>query len=128
MAKLIKPLSYYIRRYEGIFDRVRNGVTTSLLDAKSQLEALETEYNTDNVPQRSPDRLVLADLTEPNQVQKWTSGDGSRIEVSFMTDAHLYYALAKAGRGEYPDCASRAAGIRALKLEAFRRLRNELVK
>lgn len=121
---IFKPLSYYIRRYEGIFDRVRSGATASLLDAKSQLDALESEYNTDN--SRSPDALVLADLTEPNQLQKWTTGDGSRVEVCTMTNSHLFYALAKAQRGEYPDSASRATGVRALKIEAFRRLRNEL--
>lgn len=125
---IIRPLTYYIRRYEGIVDRVRNGLTTSLLDAKSQVEALEREFAEDMSRSRSPDRFVLASLTEPNQVQKWTTGDGSRVEVGGMTDSHLFYALAKAGRGEYPDCKSRQTGIRALKIEAFRRLRNELVK
>lgn len=121
---IFKPLSYYIRRYEGIFDHVRNGHTKSLLDAKSQLEALDREYNDDN--SRSPDRFVLADLTEPNQTKRWTCGDGKAIEVGSMTDSHLFYALAKAGRGEYPDTYSRQTGVRALKIEAFRRLRNEL--
>lgn len=44
-----------------------------------------------------------------------------------MTDQHLFYALAKARRGEYPDSHARATGIEALELEAFRRLRNKLV-
>lgn len=124
---IVMPLRYYVQRYLGIERSAIKG-EVSLYQAKDHLDALDREYNTDNVPQRSPDRLVLANLTEPNQVTLWTSGDGSRAPVASMTDAHLHYALAKAGRGEYPDSASRAAGVRALKLEAFRRLRNELVK
>src|SRR5688572_31835214 len=41
---------------------------------------------------------------------------------------HLFYALAKARRGEYPDTHARATGIEALELEAFRRLRNKLTR
>jgi hypothetical protein len=123
---IIKPLSHYIRRYLTIQeDALARRV--DLLNAKERLDRLFTEYNTDQEPQRGgPDRLALADLTEPNQVTLWTSGDGSRVQVSEMSEAHLHYALAKGARGDYPDSASRRTGVRALKIEAFRRLRNEL--
>jgi hypothetical protein len=52
----------------------------------------------------------------------WTTADGSKVRVQAMSDSHLHYALAKAYRGEYPDSASRLAGIDALKAEAARRL------
>lgn len=52
----------------------------------------------------------------------WTTGDGSRIEVTKMTDAHLHYAIAKIYRGEYPDAKCRTLGFNALKREAARRL------
>lgn len=68
----------------------------------------------------------LANLTEPNQVRKWTGGDGTRIAVSRMSESHLFYALAKARRGEYPDSYSRQTGIEALEVEAFRRLRERI--
>lgn len=98
---ILKPLCYWVRRYLAL-EQPRRG--------------------------KEPDHLVLADLTEPNQVALWTTGDGSRIQVGAMTDQHLFYGLAKAMRGEYPDSASRATGVCALKLEAFRRLRNELTR
>jgi hypothetical protein len=69
----------------------------------------------------------LMALTEPNQVAQWTCGDGSRVEVGAMRDSHLFYALAKAGRGEYPDSHARQVGVRALELEALRRLRNKML-
>src|SRR5687767_1112431 len=52
----------------------------------------------------------------------WTIGDGTRVRVQAMSDSHLFYALVKAGRGEYPDSYSRRTGIRALEVEALRRL------
>ena len=117
--RLIKPLSYYINRYLGIERSVlKEGVP--LMQGKTHLDALISEYNT------AHDSLALANLPAPNQVALWTPGDGSRVQVSAMTDQHLHYALAKATRGEYPDSASRRTGVRALKIEAFRRLRNEL--
>jgi hypothetical protein len=122
---IVKPLRHFVTRYLAIADSAIHGSLT-LYGAKDALDQLDQEYNAQN--SRSPDRLVLASLTEPNQVTLWTGSDGSRTAVSSMTDAHPHYALAKAGRGEYPDSASRAAGVRALELEAFRRLRNELVK
>jgi hypothetical protein len=122
---MVKPLSYYIQSYLRIESRAR-AHEISLMDAKAELEGLDADYMREN--SRSPDRLVLADLTEPNQVALWTDSDGSRVRVADMTSAHLHYALAKAERGEYPDSICRQLGIRALKIEAFRRLRNELVK
>lgn len=122
---LVRSLRYFVTQYRAIEDGAVSGLR-SLFEARDELNDLESEYNTQNA--KSPDRLVLADQTEPNQVRLWTTGDGSRIQVGAMTDSHLFYALAKARRGEYPDTASRATGVRALKLEAFRRLRNELVK
>jgi hypothetical protein len=54
--------------------------------------------------------------------EMWTNGDGSRVEVTKMTDAHLHYAIAKGYRGEYQDAKCRALGLPALKREAARRL------
>lgn len=124
--RIIKPLSYYIRRYLTIERSVlKEGVP--LMQGRDLLDNLVTEYNTDQEPLRGcPDSLALADLTEPNQVAEWTNGDGSKTQVGAMSPQHLHYALAKALRGEYPDSASRRTGVRALKIEAFRRLRNEL--
>lgn len=120
---IVRALRYFVTQYRSIEDSALRQ-TITLYEAKDALDALEKEYNTQNA--QSPDRLVLADQTEPNQVRRWTTGDGTRIPVGNMTDSHLFYALAKAKRGEYPDTASRATGVCALELEAFRRLRNQL--
>ncbi len=123
----MKNLRYFVDNFEKIrLDAVRG--ITSLFSARDALNVLEQEFESSVKSKPHPDRLALADLTEPNQVAMWTTGDGGRIQVGYMTDAHLFYALAKAGRGEYPDTASRATGVRVLKIEAFRRLRNELTK
>jgi len=121
----MKTLRYFVDAYRNIEN---NAVARliSLYCAKESLDRLEKEYVEQHA--KSPDHLVLADRTEPNQVKTWTSGDGSRIEVGCMTDQHLFYALAKARRGEYPDTHARATGIEALELEAFRRLRNKLTR
>lgn len=52
----------------------------------------------------------------------WTTGDGSRVPVATMSDQHLFYALAKARRGEYPDTYSRKVEVAVLESEALRRL------
>lgn len=52
----------------------------------------------------------------------WTTGDGSRVRVDAMSDSHLFYAIAKARRGEYPDTYSRKVEISTLEAEALRRL------
>jgi hypothetical protein len=52
----------------------------------------------------------------------WTTGDGSRVPVKAMSDSHLFYALAKAKRGEYPDSYSRKVQVGTLESEALRRL------
>lgn len=52
----------------------------------------------------------------------WTTGDGSRVRVDAMSDSHLFYALAKARRGEYPDTYSRKVEVSALEAEVLRRL------
>lgn len=57
----------------------------------------------------------------------WTSGDGSRVPVREMSFAHLFYAIAKASRNEYPDSKTRALGVQALKREATYRLLREVV-
>ncbi len=124
---LVKPLRYWVRRYLTL-EQDAIACKVDLFTSKDRLDALERDYCADNAPQPTPDRLVLVDLTEPNQVALWTAGDGARIQVGAMTHSHLFYALAKAGRGEYPDSASRQTGVRALQLEAFRRLRNTLCK
>lgn len=123
----MKKLADYIRTYEGIVRRVIVG-GVSLVTGAAELDELYREFERDTKPPAGnpPERLALANLTEPNQMTLWTSQDGSRKKVAAMTDAHLFYALAKCCRGEYPDAESRATGVRALKIEAFRRLRNEL--
>ncbi len=52
----------------------------------------------------------------------WTCGDGARIPVTAMSDSHIFYALAKVRRMEYPDSKSRETGAQALEGEALRRL------
>lgn len=52
----------------------------------------------------------------------WKTGDGSRVLVQNMADAHLFYALAKARRGEYPDSYSKKVEVGVLESEALRRL------
>lgn len=52
----------------------------------------------------------------------WTTGDGSRVPVADMADQHVFYALAKARRGEYPDSYSRKVDVATLESEALRRL------
>jgi hypothetical protein len=52
----------------------------------------------------------------------WTTGDGSRVPVANMPDQHLFYALAKARRGEYPDTYSRKVEVAVLESEVLRRL------
>lgn len=54
--------------------------------------------------------------------QSWTCGDGKRVPINEMSDSHLFYALAKARRSEYPDSWSRQVGVQALEGEALRRL------
>lgn len=61
-------------------------------------------------------------LAEGNLDTLWTTGDGSKVRVSAMSDSPLFFALAKAFRGEYYVSADRQKGIEALKLEAARRL------
>lgn len=58
---------------------------------------------------------------------EWTCGDGRRIRVIDMDDAHLFFALAKGFRNEYPDSVTRRDGVRALKAEALFRLQNRVV-
>lgn len=57
-----------------------------------------------------------------HKLTEWTCGDGKRVRVSEMNDSHLFYAIAKAFRQEYPDARTREVGIDALKAEALRRL------
>lgn len=63
---------------------------------------------------------LIKETTQPEPM--WTCGDGKRIPVKSMTDSHLFFAIAKAFRDEYPDSKSRADGVAALKAEAARRL------
>ena len=119
----MKNLRYFVDNFEAIRLNAVRGIA-SLFSARDALNALEKEFES----QCAPAKPVLADLTEPNQVKRWTDHTGKAIEVGAMGDARLFYALAKAGRGEYPDSYSRQTGVRALKIEAFRRLRNELTK
>lgn len=94
--------------------RVQERVDAQLRRLRQAFGALEREQ-----------RLLA--MTEPNQVKTWTTSDGSRIQVGAMTDQHLFYALAKARRGEYPDSHARQTGIETLEVESFRRLRNRLL-
>lgn len=55
-------------------------------------------------------------------VEMWTTGDGRRIPVTEMSNPHLYYAIAKIHRGEYPDSKCREVGLPALQKEVLRRL------
>ena len=66
--------------------------------------------------------LRINDLIVQGLDAEWTTGDGSRVKVQAMADAHLFFAIAKAYRAESPDSRSRATGIDALKAEAMRRL------
>jgi hypothetical protein len=61
-------------------------------------------------------------MIRENHDGTWTTGDGTRVRVQAMSDSHLFYAIAKGRRGEYPDSYSRRTGIRALEVEALRRL------
>lgn len=55
----------------------------------------------------------------------WTDHSGARIPVKTISDAHLFYAIAKAFRGEYPDSKTWADGVAALKREALSRLQSD---
>lgn len=77
-----------------------------------------SEYYSYEEPHRVADSEIARDARE----DKWTTGDGSRIPVSEMTDQHLFFALAKSHRNEYPDARSKASGRRVLEKEAFARL------
>lgn len=77
-----------------------------------------SEYYSYEEPHRVADSEIVRDARE----DKWTTGDGSRIPVSEMTDQHLYFALAKSHRNEYPDARSKASGRAVLEKEVRRRL------
>ena len=67
-------------------------------------------------------KLVKLQTDAVDRHATWTCGDGRRVRVRTMSDAHLFYAIAKAGRGEYPDSYSRKTGVATLEREALRRL------
>jgi hypothetical protein len=64
--------------------------------------------------------------TKKSEQAMWTCGDGKRVKVRDMTDSHLFFAIAKGRRGEYPDSVTRKAGVEALEAEALRRLTRDL--
>jgi hypothetical protein len=64
----------------------------------------------------------INDLIRTKAEGLWTTGDGGRVPVAGMSDSHLFYALAKARRGEYPDTYSRKVEVRTLEAEVLRRL------
>lgn len=66
--------------------------------------------------------LRVEQLRRSTGMELWTCHDGHRVPVNDMDDAHLFFAIAKAHRMEYPDSQSRKAGIAALRKEALRRL------
>jgi hypothetical protein len=68
-------------------------------------------------PRRQPDARV--DL----QPDEWVSGDGARIKIADMTDAHLFFSLAKGYRGEYGPGSVAQSRMPSLEAEAKRRLR-----
>jgi hypothetical protein len=68
-----------------------------------------------------------AHLQTRNETMKqleWTCGDGKRVKIMHMETAHLFYAIAKGYRSEYPDSLSRKLGLRALCAEAQYRLQS----
>lgn len=77
-----------------------------------------SEYYSYDESNRVPDDVI----EDAAKQDRWTMGDGSRIVVCSMTDAHLFFALAKSHRNEYPDARSKASGRKALEKEALKRL------
>jgi hypothetical protein len=73
----------------------------------------------DRGPRRRPQPDARVDL----QPDEWVSGDGSRIKISDMTDAHLFFSLAKGYRNEYGPRSVAQSRMPALEAEAKRRLR-----
>jgi hypothetical protein len=67
-------------------------------------------------------KLVRLQTDSTDRYATWTCSDGRRVPVRTMSDSHLFYAIAKARRGEYPDSYSRKTGVEALEREALRRL------
>jgi hypothetical protein len=61
-------------------------------------------------------------MIDRHQFAEWTCGDGRRVKVREMENAHLFYAIAKGMRNEYPCSLSRKTGIEALRAEAVRRI------
>jgi hypothetical protein len=51
---------------------------------------------------------------------EWVTGRGEHVRVQAMNGAHLFYAIAKGYRGEYPSQYSRS--LVHLENEALRRL------
>lgn len=59
--------------------------------------------------------------------EEWTCGDGRAVKIKGMADSHLYFAIAKYYRGDYPSDSGkkereRDHACKALKAEAARRL------
>lgn len=67
-------------------------------------------------------KLHLATTERGDTWPTWTTHTGARVDVRRMGFDHLFYAIAKASRGEYPDSHARRTGVEALKREALRRL------
>lgn len=57
------------------------------------------------------------------RADEWVSGDGARVKIADMTDAHLFFSLAKGYRGEYGPRSVAQSRMPSLEAEAKRRLR-----
>jgi hypothetical protein len=57
---------------------------------------------------------------EASKDAEWCKGDGNAIRVQAMSGSHLFYAIAKGYRGEYPPHYARS--LVHLENEALRRL------
>jgi len=57
---------------------------------------------------------------------EWVQGDGGRIKIRDMADAHLFFAIAKGYRDEYRPGSTAAVRMPALEREAKRRLESKI--
>jgi hypothetical protein len=95
--------------------RIKNRIRAEINDVRTYIAVRDALIETAR-------KLHLATTERADPHPTWTTGDGGRVSIRYMSNSHLFYAIAKAHRGEYPDQHARRTGVDALKREALRRL------
>lgn len=83
-------------------------------------------YESDSDYSDRPRRPRRPDARTDLRPDEWVQGDGARIKIRDMADAHLFFAIAKGYRDEYRPGSTAAVRMPALEREAKRRLESKI--